>query len=716
MDKILGLGIVLTAKNMMGGAFQSATGQVGSFGESADIAKAKFVGLSTAAYAGGKALTGSILSTYDAYADVAKAQGEIASLGIDDSGIESITKSATKFSNQWAGTTAPEFIKASYDIKSGIETLSNAAVGEFTSLAALTGTATKSTTGQMTSLFASGYGIYRDQFGSFGESTIAGWKNMSNEEKDIEFGKYFSAGIASSVQKFKTDGGNMSAAISNLGATGTKAGVEFAEQLTILGTLQKTMSGSEAATKYKSFLNTAAGAGDKLGLSLTDANNQLLSTPEILDQLQDKYGDTLDAVEKQELKKAFGTDEAMAMIDLLYGKTGDLRNSITGMNDSLSQGERKATEMAKAAQKGREFERLGQQFGNLSAIIGESFAPAVLWVTDKVSSLIQWIGDLSNENRAILGGIALFVATLAGLATAFGAVGIIASGIITIAPAIGAAFTIITGPIGILVAAIGFLAYQIWSAWDTIEWAFNAMVDTAKQAWEALVTWTGLAMDAVANAISNAISGIWEGIKFLFSWSPVGMIIENWDPMLEWINNKVGWVGDAVSGVWDGMKSIFSWSPLGMIIESWEPMLKWVSDKLGWLSSMASGVSGIFGFGDEEQTDTIKSDQTVADPDKPKDVLTRSQLNKPPVAVLGFEQPKKPQAVALGFNQPQKMLKTKQPLQAKGSPQMAGNTTNSIKIEVNNPSSEIDVERAVRRAISENEQSRRNRSYSDEEI
>ena len=57
-----------------------------------------------------------------------------------------------------------DFISAAYDIKSGIASLSDEGVAEFTSLAALTAKATKSTAGEMTSLFATGYGIYKDYY------------------------------------------------------------------------------------------------------------------------------------------------------------------------------------------------------------------------------------------------------------------------------------------------------------------------------------------------------------------------------------------------------------------------------------------------------------------------------------------------------------------------------------------------------------------------
>lgn len=87
--------------------------------------------------------------------------------------------------------------------------------------------------------------------------------------------------------------------------------------------LQATMGGAEAGTKYKAFLRSATKGGEALGLKFTDANNQLLSMPEILDILRGKFGETMDAAEKMELQKAFGDTEAVALIDLMYNKVGD---------------------------------------------------------------------------------------------------------------------------------------------------------------------------------------------------------------------------------------------------------------------------------------------------------------------------------------------------------------------------------------------------------
>ncbi|MFQ8761062.1 MAG: phage tail tape measure protein [Intestinimonas sp.] len=234
----------------------------------------------------GTQIAGAALAPVEATFETRRAIGELASLGVRDLG--AVENAARSFSDQWAGTTKADFISAAYDIKSGIASLSDEGVAEFTSLAALTAKATKSTAGEMTSLFATGYGIYKSYY---------------DDLSDLEFGEIFSAGIAESVRAFKTSGSGMAQAIQTLGASATTAQVPLEEQLSVLGMLQATMGGSEAGTKYKAFLRSAAKGGEALGLSFLDANNQLLSMPEILDVLRGKFGETMDAAEKMELQK-----------------------------------------------------------------------------------------------------------------------------------------------------------------------------------------------------------------------------------------------------------------------------------------------------------------------------------------------------------------------------------------------------------------------------
>ena len=349
MDSVFRLSVVMGMQDNLTAPLSGVTDSVTNTTKKLDDAFGTVQKAGAALAAVGAGITTACIAPVTSTFDTQDALGELSSLGVTD--LKAVEDAAKSFSDTWAGTTKSDFITASYDIKSGIASLTDEGVAQFTELAALTGKATKSTTEEMGSLFATGYGIYKGAY---------------DDMSDLEFGEMFSAGISTAVKNYKTAGSEMASSISTLGATATNNKVPLEEQLAILGQLQTTMSGSEAATKYKAFLNAAASAGDKLKLSFVDANNQLLSTPEILEKLKGKYGDTIDAVEKQQIKEAFGTDEAVAMIDLLYSDIDGLSGGIDSMAESMKKGSAVTTEMAEAINNtpAQKFQVLKQQIHN----------------------------------------------------------------------------------------------------------------------------------------------------------------------------------------------------------------------------------------------------------------------------------------------------------------------------------------------------------------
>ena len=388
----------------MGGVTSSVNGQVSAL-QSANQAFGGMVKTGAVMQEMGSQITGAVLAPVEATFETRRAIGELASLGVKDLG--AIEDAARSFSDQWAGTTKADFIGASYDIKSGIASLSDVGVAEFTSLAALTAKATKSTAGEMTSLFATGYGIYKSYY---------------DDLSDMEFGEMFSAGISESVRAFKTSGSGMAHSIQTLGASATTANVPLEEQLSVLGMLQATMGGAEAGTKYKAFLRSAAKGGEALGLSFTDANNQLLSMPEILEILRGKFGDTMDAAEKMELQKAFGDTEAVALIDLMYSKTGDLQDNILSMYDALGSGTGVAQTMASAINETEpeRYDRLQQRIHNVTESIGNSLLPTINNLMGKGEQGLTKVGSWIEENQELVRVIMIIVLALGGVLTVLG--------------------------------------------------------------------------------------------------------------------------------------------------------------------------------------------------------------------------------------------------------------------------------------------------------
>ena len=241
--------------------------------------------------------------------------------------------------------------------------------------------------------------------------------------------------------------------------------------------------------------------------------------PEIIGQIKEKYGETIDALEAQELKKAFGTDEAVSLITLMYDKTDSLKTNIEELGASLEDGTTKTKKMALDINKGKEFELLGQQLNNLSSLIGQTFAPAALWLGKVIGEVVMSVSTWMEENQTlasvigtgvailgaalvVIGSTALAIGTvtmalgplkiaLAGTVIAFKALG-------TIIAFVGKAF--LFNPIGIAVAAIAGAAYLIYSNWDFLKEWFSGFFDgLAKQ-----FAWVGSAIDKL-NIVGGAV-------------------------------------------------------------------------------------------------------------------------------------------------------------------------------------------------------------------
>ena len=545
----------------------------------------------------GSSIAGAALAPVEATFETRRALGELASLGVKD--LEAVEDAARSFSDQWAGTSKADFISASYDIKSGIASLTDEGVADFTTLAALTGKATKSTVGEMTSLFATGYGFY---------------KGLYDDLTDLEFGEMFSAGISKSVQQFKTTGSEMAAAIESLGASATNAKVPLEEQLSVLGMLQATMSGSEAGTKYAAFIQSAAKGGEELGLAFVDANNQIKSLPEILDLLRGKYGDTIDAIEKQEIATAFGTDEAVDLIDLLYSKTGELQDNVLSLYDAMGQGTAVASEMASAMNETEpeKFERLQQQLHNVAEAAGSTLLPVVNDLMEGAAGVIQkgaeWVENHQNLVRIIL----LAALTLGGFLA-------VAGTCIAVVGGVGIVFTktagLVKGFIGVVrglpdlfetIALYGMEAGDaIRNGFNRIRTAGSTAVTAVKNVTLRIVSMAKMAVISGVTALKNMALGLVsmarQAVVTAVTAMP-GLIASVWSFTAALLANPITWVVVGIIALiaalillwqnWDSVTAFLqnAWNTacskitagLEWLKQGFQSIMDWIGEKIAW--------------------------------------------------------------------------------------------------------------------------------------
>ncbi|SMF94434.1 phage tail tape measure protein, TP901 family, core region [Methylomagnum ishizawai] len=337
-----------------------------------------------------------------------KALGEVKSLGVAQDVLDSLNITALKFSTQY-GTSAAEFVSASYDIQGAIAGLVGNELPAFTTASALLAKGTKADVGDITSYVGTMYGIFQKTADQMGRSN---WVEM------------LAAQTAMAVNVFKTDGKGMSEAFTNLGANATTAGIAMAEQFAVLGTLQATMPGAEAGTKYRAFLDGVGGAQKELGLKFTDARGRLLPMVDVLNKIKGKYGEIDTVAESGALKKAFGSGDAVSLIKLLMTDVDGLGKNIKdiGQQKGLAELQRMADAMVDP------FDRVISGANALRIAVGQKMVSALTPTLDKITALeqrlLRWTYLFPHLTAALGKGVLGILALIAAVSALSIAVGV----------------------------------------------------------------------------------------------------------------------------------------------------------------------------------------------------------------------------------------------------------------------------------------------------
>ena len=567
-----------------------------------------------------------------------EARGALATLGMDN--LNAIVAAGRDLQSQIPGITSSSYLQAAYDIKSGISTLSDEGVAAMTKAAAITARATRAHVGKMSELFAVAHGTYKRQFADL---------------TDGAFGDLFSGTLARAVQQFKTTGSGMRQAMVSAGAGATNLGSTLAEQIATLGMLQQTMKPEGAGTSLAAFARSAGkaqeafnklagSARNPVAVRVLDEGGMLRALPEILRDLEYRYGDVLDASEKLEIQQAFGSEEAVRLIDTLWGQREALAANTAAMREAGGAGLEVARSMATlradnfndqmvqlrqnidlaktvfaealapeiaaqapslakfAEQMGRlakEFPTLTQWtaraaigIGALAAVI-EPIAGTIIVVGGAIIFVAKLVRKLSPLRRLVnifrgitgaargLGGLllrlpALFGPALAG-AKALGAVigpklvaalPLAKSALFAVAGAIKAlGVALIANPIGAAIAGIAVGAVLIWQHWDWLKQKLAPLWETLKSGFSGLADW-------FANFdFAEKLQGIWDRIKGILKYTPLGVALAAWQPLADWFTGLP--FAKAIGEEWGKMDSILKYTPLGVAVAAWQPLVEW---------------------------------------------------------------------------------------------------------------------------------------------
>lgn len=520
--------------------------------------------------------------------------GEVKSLGVADDQLKTLMGTAMKFSVEY-GKSATEFVAASYDIKSAMGEMTGNELAGVTRSSAILAAATKADTATITNYMGTMYSVFKDQADLIGKDNWA---------------QRIAGMTAKSVEMFKTTGQGMSDAFKGVGALGKTHGIAIEEQMAVLGLLQGSMSGSEAGTRYKAFLGGVVKAQKELGISFTDSNGKMLPMFDIMNKLRNQFGE-LDSLEINQIKQAFGSDEAVLLITDLIGKTGDLQSSVQTLNQSANLN----TAITMAHTMTDQWERLEQGVFAVRTAFGAALLPSLLPVVstlaDGAMEIIEWTEMFPNLTKYIgFGAMAILGAAAAGGALtlmwgigkqAMASYSLVLNGLIVVKKGYLALMRLVR--IALFAASMQMNMYGVKAKIVTAaQWVLNSSMLAASAAYRMAATglsWLGMAFLKGATAalkftvalLTNPIFLIAAGVMAAIA--AVGALIYYWDDLKASFGDTTWFqiIEGAISFITFPFRALFDFLAAG-----WQWVMSGFTDTSGFafIGQMADNLRNVF--------------------------------------------------------------------------------------------------------------------------
>jgi TP901 family phage tail tape measure protein len=362
------------------------------------------------------------------------------------------------------------------------------------------------------------------------------------------------------------------------------------KEMTALGSTLLTMGESTetAGTSVNAMFAKLASATKGTGKFKSAMSEVGLSVDKVQKGMQtDAIGtmqDVFTAISKQDpskhlglLVEMFGQEHAPKLSKLVNGM-GELRRQLELVDSAAAKGSMAREFEARMKGTTAQFEITKNLLTEGGVAIGAALLPAINSIMGAVAPVLAAFADWASKNQKLIAtvtgvvvgitafsvaatGIAFVVSGLkvgiTGLKLLFGGLGFVTSALNVGLVALKATLAWIGTGIGLMSIAIvagaviiGGAAYLIYKHWDTVKAAFNTCWDAVVSGGKIAIGWLKdvfLKFTPLGLVISN-----WEPLSGFFS-NLFGGIVEKARGAMDWIINKISAIGD----LWTKTKSLF---------------------------------------------------------------------------------------------------------------------------------------------------------------
>ncbi|MGH1053003.1 phage tail tape measure protein [Bacillus cytotoxicus] len=333
----------------------------------------------------------------------------------------------------------------------------------------------------------------------------------------------------------------------------------------------------------------AADALKKLGVTTTDSNGKMKPLAQLMGELQKGMEGYTDSQKASTMAAIFGTEAVSGMLNLMGAGPEKIREMTKALKNSSGASKQAADDMLKGW--AGALKMMESAIDTNSKTFVDALGPAIEAVANSITNLVNWFANLSGTMRSV---VAISAVSVTGFLVIATVVGMMASAIGTALIPLGkfigwlgksttaaklasaamvglrAAFAFLTGPVGIVIAAlalIGVAILQLYkhnetfrngvnSAWESVKSVTVSAVETMKSAFDAFCAYLstipakfsemGVAIGGFVDSVKEKFSGIGENISAAF-----GSTIES-------LSAKFAGISSALSPVVEFIKSSFA--------------------------------------------------------------------------------------------------------------------------------------------------------------
>lgn len=377
--------------------------------------------------------------------------------------------------------------------------------------------------------------------------------------------------MAQTSAKSNTSVEQLGNAILKIGPTAKSMSGGTRELNQVLGVLADNgIKGEEAGTHLRNVLlsmNTdkVKDAFHEMGVEIFDAQGKMRDLSEVFPELSAAMDGMTSEDRTAMLQKLFNKTDLAAvnsLLDTSADRWKELGSAIEGSAGAAGQMADTQLDNMKGS-----LTLLKSALEGAGISIGEVLAPAIRKVAEWITGLVDKFNNLSPTAQkviVVIGAIAAAIGpVLVVLGTVMGAIGNLLIYLPMISTALGvvkAAFTALTGPVGIAIAIIVGLVILLVTHWDQVKAKAIEIKDAIVAAWNQLKT----NITTIFNNIKTAITNVWNGITAAVSnaVSTVRNTVVNiFNGLRSSVTSIFNGIKSVAVSVWDGIKSAIT-SPI----------------------------------------------------------------------------------------------------------------------------------------------------------